>query len=273
MITILSGDITAPSIGVMIDRAKSMNVDVNVIDVCNASTKDLEGISANIITRIGPKSVACYERACDVLGAQTPQQMRRAIIAFDKARSYEVLSAANLPVPVTEINHLHHFSNDQKFPYVLKVARGNKGRGVYLVETSDDLKSIRQSHNDKEIFLKQQYIKESKGNDKRLFVVGDTVVASMRRVAQGNSFLSNLSQGAAGENYTPSDIEQHLAVAATKAHGLEYAGVDIIDSANGPLILEVNPSPGFIISKVTGVDVAALIVKNCMKRNELHEAS
>ena len=107
----------------------------------------------------------------------------------------------------------------------------------------------------------QEFIEESKGTDKRLILVGETCIAAMRRTSQTDDFRANLHLGGAMETYAPTAQEVAYAVSATKAFNLRFAGVDIIDSRRGPLVLEINPSPGFSIQAVSSNDIAEEVIK------------
>ena len=150
-------------------------------------------------------------------------------------------------------------------PVIIKLARGTHGNGVVLVETKRMAKSALQAlylHNeDGTNILLQEFIKESAGTDIRAFVVGGRVVASMKRQSLDDDFRSNLHKGGEGTSIKLTLEERKMAVRAARAMGLNVAGVDLMRSARGPLVLEVNASPGFGIEKVTGRDVATPIIE------------
>jgi ribosomal protein S6--L-glutamate ligase len=115
-------------------------------------------------------------------------------------------------------------------------------------------------------FLVQEFIAEAEGADTRCFVVGDAVVAAMRRVAPKGDFRSNLHRGGTAEPVSPTPAQVEVAVRAARVLGLGVAGVDLIGSARGPLVLEVNSSPGLEgIEAATGVDIAGKIIENLHK--------
>ena len=158
---------------------------------------------------------------------------------------------------------------------IIKLASGTHGNGVVLAETKKAAKSTLQAfylyNEDGTNILLQEYVEESAGTDIRAFVVGSRVVASMRRQSLDDDFRSNLHKGGEGASVRLTPEERHVAVKAAKAMGLHIAGVDLMRSKRGPLVLEVNASPGFGVEKVTGRNVAGKIIEyvehNCTRRN------
>ena len=149
-------------------------------------------------------------------------------------------------------------------PVIIKLARGTHGNGVVLAETKKAARSVLQAfyltNDDGTNILLQEFIKESAGTDIRAFVVGSRVVASMKRQSLDDEFRSNLHKGAEGTAVKLTPEEVKVAVKAAKAMGLNVAGVDLMRSERGPLVLEVNASPGFGIEKITGRNVAGAII-------------
>jgi ribosomal protein S6--L-glutamate ligase len=152
-----------------------------------------------------------------------------------------------------------------ELPVIIKLARGTHGNGVVLAETKKAAKSVMQAFyvmdDDGTNILMQEFIKESAGEDIRVFIVGGKVVASMKRKGLDDDFRSNLHQGGEGSTVKLTEDERRVAQKAAKSMGLSICGVDIMRSNKGPLVLEVNSSPGFGIEKVTGRNVAATIVE------------
>lgn len=188
----------------------------------------------------------------------------------DKLRSMQLLAKSGVGIPktvvsrnTTDIDVLLEQLGDM--PVIIKLARGTHGNGVVLAETKKAAKSVLQafylSNDDGTNILLQEFIKESAGTDIRAFVVGSRVVASMKRQSLDDDFRSNLHKGAEGTIIKLTDEEKKIAVKAAKAMGLNIAGVDMMRSNRGPLILEVNASPGFGIEKITGRDVAGAIIE------------
>lgn len=149
-------------------------------------------------------------------------------------------------------------------PVIIKLARGTHGNGVVLAETKKAAKSVLQAfylHNeDGTNILLQEFVEESAGEDIRVFIVGGRVVASMKRQSLDDDFRSNMHQGGEGKTVKLTEEEKKVAIKAAKAMGLPICGVDLMRSSRGPLVLEVNSSPGFGIEKVTGRNVASKII-------------
>ena len=185
----------------------------------------------------------------------------------DKLRSLQILSRHHLGIPRTT------FVRDKKdvlaaiervggAPVIIKLIEGTQGIGVLLAETVNAAESIIELlQSQKQNVLIQKFVAESKGRDIRAFVVGDRVVAAMRRVAQGQEFRSNVHRGGMAEAVELSDEYVETAVRAAQILGLRIAGVDMLEGKNGPQIMEVNSSPGLEgIETCTGLDVAGAIV-------------
>ncbi len=189
--------------------------------------------------------------------------------ARDKLRSTQLLAKAGVAIPKTVISRnatdidglLDEIGGT---PVIIKLARGTHGNGVVLAETKKAAKSVLQAfylnNADGTNVLLQEFIKESAGTDIRAFVVGSQVVASMKRQSLDDDFRSNLHKGGLGEPIKLTPEERKMAVKAAKAMGLTIAGVDLMRSDRGPLVLEVNASPGFGIEKVTYRNVAGKIL-------------
>ncbi len=214
-----------------------------------------------VFYRIGPKYYTDYQRLATNLTGAAQQQLQAVLQAFDKIESHKILSRSGAPVPLSE-SITEDFSDYYSFPFVLKVPRGNRGEGVELVSNDTELATAKRDlFSISSTVLMQEYVAESRGSDKRIIVAGGQVVASMLRTAADGDFRANLHQGGSGTVYSPSSEEARIAVAACDALGLQFAGVDIIDSSRGPLVLEVNPSPGLALSSVVGFDVAQKVIK------------
>ena len=188
----------------------------------------------------------------------------------DKLRSMQLLSKAGVAIPKTVFSRNTADIDDLiemvgGVPVIIKLARGTHGNGVVLAETRRMAKSALQAlylHNeDGTNILLQEFIKESAGTDIRAFVVGGRVVASMKRQSLDDDFRSNLHKGGEGTSIKLTEEERKMAVRAARAMGLSVAGVDMMRSARGPLVLEVNASPGFGIEKITKRDVATPIIE------------
>jgi ribosomal protein S6--L-glutamate ligase len=184
----------------------------------------------------------------------------------DKLRSTQLLAKAGVDIPKTvfarETADLADVLDQVGgAPVIIKVARGTHGRGVVLAETRKAAEAVMQAFYVEGVnFLVQEFVTESAGADIRAFVVNGKVVASMLRQSLDDDFRSNLHQGGAGAPVKLTDEERKTAQKAAKTIGLAVCGVDMMRSERGPLVLEVNASPGFAIENVTGHNVAEKIV-------------
>lgn len=187
----------------------------------------------------------------------------------DKLRSAQILAKAGIDMPKTLVSRntadIDVLLEQMELPVIIKLATGTHGNGVVLAETKKAAKSALQAfyiyNEDGTNILLQEYIKESAGTDIRAFVVGGKVVASMKRQSLDDDFRSNLHKGGEGTAIKLTDEEKKLAIRAAKAMGLHVAGVDLMRSERGPLVLEVNSSPGFGIEKITGRNVAEKVIE------------
>jgi ribosomal protein S6--L-glutamate ligase len=184
----------------------------------------------------------------------------------DKLRSTQLLAKAGVGIPKTVFGRETADLDDVLdqvggAPVIIKVARGTHGNGVVLAETKKAAKAVMQAFYVEGVsFIVQEFVVESAGTDIRAFVVNGKVVASMKRQSLDDDFRSNLHQGGQGEKVPLTDQERKTAQRAAKAMGLPVCGVDMMRSDRGPLVLEVNSSPGFGIEKVTGRNVARKII-------------
>lgn len=185
----------------------------------------------------------------------------------DKLRSLQILSRHHIGIPRTT------FVKDKKdvlpaikrvggAPVVIKLIEGTQGIGVLLADTVKQAESIIELlQSQKQNVLIQKFVAESKGKDIRAFVVGDRVVAAMRRVAQGQEFRSNVHRGGIAEPVELDDAYLQTAVRCTQIMGLSVAGVDMLEGKNGPQVMEVNSSPGLEgIETCTGLDIAGAVI-------------
>lgn len=185
----------------------------------------------------------------------------------DKLRALQLLARAGIGLPVTAFAHGPRKAEDVikevgGAPVVIKLVEGTQGMGVILAETNASAISIVEAFSAANInILVQEYIKEAEGSDVRALVVGGRVVAAMRRVGKSGEFRSNLHRGGIAEAADISDDERITAVRAAAVLGLNVAGVDMLRSNHGPVVIEVNSSPGLKgIEQTTGVDVATEII-------------
>lgn len=221
---------------------------------------------ASSYTRYGSAIVRQFE----MRGVYTTTSSIALVRSRDKLRSMQLLARAGVGIPKTVFSRGMTADVDDLIediggtPVIIKLARGTHGNGVVLAETKKAAKSVLQAFyvmdEDGTNILLQEFIKESAGTDIRAFVVGGKVVASMQRQSLDDDFRSNLHQGGSGKPIKLTDEERKTAQKAAKAMGLPICGVDMMRSENGPLVLEVNASPGFGIEKVTNRDVAGKIL-------------
>lgn len=186
----------------------------------------------------------------------------------DKLRSLQILTKAGVGIPKTAFTkYPKDIDNIIKqvggTPLIIKLLEGTQGLGIVLAETKNAAKSVMEAfYGLNANILVQQYIKEAKGADIRAFVVGGKVVGAMKRQGKPGEFRSNLHRGGSSEVIKLSSVEKKTAIKAADALGLKVAGVDMLQSERGPLVIEVNSSPGLEgIEKTTGKDIAGYIVK------------
>ncbi len=215
------------------------------------------------ITYFGTAVVRQFEQM-DVF---TPNTANGIINSRDKLRSMQILSRHDIGIPDTtfvraQSDVLPAIERIGGAPVIIKILEGTHGVGVILAETTKVAEAIIETlQSAKQNVLVQRFVKESKGRDIRAFVVGDTVVAAMRRVAQGDEFRSNVHRGGIAERVELGEAYARTAVRAAQIMGLRVAGVDMLESDDGPQIMEVNSSPGLEgIETSTGLDVAGAII-------------
>ncbi|MEO5566828.1 MAG: 30S ribosomal protein S6--L-glutamate ligase [Luteimonas sp.] len=223
-----------------------------------------------VIPRIGA-SITRYGTAVlrqfELMGSFTPNPSDAIARARDKLRAHQLLAARGIGLPVTVFGDNPDDTVDLLAmlgppPHVIKLTEGTQGAGVMLTEKPSASRSVIEALRGLYAnFLVQEFIGEAKGADLRCFVVGDQVVASMRRQAPKGDFRSNLHRGGTARAVRASAAEQATAIHAAGVLGLGVAGVDMIRSDRGPLVLEVNASPGLEgIEEATGIDIAARII-------------
>ena len=210
---------------------------------------------------------ASVVRQFELMGALSANSSASISRSRDKLRALQLIGNSGVEMPVTGYVHLSRdiesvLMTVGKPPYVIKLLEGTQGRGVVLTETMEAAVSAIETMKkiDANILI-QEFISEANGEDIRAIVVGDKVVASMKRKAKPGEFRSNVHLGGSVEGYKLTENEEKSAIKAAKVLGLSVAGVDLIQSQRGPLILEVNSSPGLEgIERASGIDVAGKIV-------------
>lgn len=231
---------------------------------------ELTGFDA-VIPRIGA-SVTFYGTAVlrqfEMLGTYPLNESVAITRARDKLRSLQLLSRKGIGLPITGFAHAPDDIHDLikmvgGAPLVIKLLEGTQGIGVVLAETQKAAESVIEAfmglHTN---ILVQEYIKEAGGADIRCFVIGEKVVAAMKRQAREGEFRSNLHRGGSASLIRITPEERSTAVRAAKTMGLNVAGVDILRSNHGPVVMEVNSSPGLEgIETATNKDVAAMVIQ------------
>lgn len=243
--------------------------------------KEVTGVNA-VIPRIGASATfygSAVVRQFEMMKIFTAVESQALVRSRDKLRSLQILARAGLGIPKTA------FASSPKdkdidsvieaiggAPCVVKLLEGTQGIGVILAENQKAAKSVI------EAFLKlnasilvQEFIKESKGADIRVFVVDGQIVGAMKRQAKDGEFRSNLHRGGSATVINLSSEERATAIKAAKKLGLAIAGVDLLQSDRGPLVMEVNSSPGLEgIEGATGIDIAGKIIEY-VERNEFNK--
>jgi len=224
-----------------------------------------------VIPRIGA-SVTFYGTAVvrqfEMMKVFSTVESQALVRSRDKLRSLQVLSRAGLGMPKTAFsNYTKDVAEIIKYvggaPLVIKLLEGTQGLGVVLAETANAAESVLEAFNGLQArVIVQEFIKESKGADLRVFVVDGNVVGAMKRQGKEGEFRSNLHRGGSADIIELSDDEENAALKAAKSMGLGICGVDMLQSARGPLILEVNSSPGLEgIETATKKDIAKTIIR------------
>ncbi len=224
-----------------------------------------------VIPRIGA-SITFYGTAVvrqfEMMHIFTTVESQALVRSRDKLRSLQVLSRAGLGLPKTVFTN--YSRNVQEIiaqvggaPVIIKLLEGTQGLGVVLAETDNAAESVIEAFNGLQArVIVQEFIKEAGGADIRAFVVDGHVVGAMKRQGKEGEFRSNLHRGGSASVVELTDEEENVAIKAAKAMGLGVAGVDMLQSSRGPLILEVNSSPGLEgIEAATGKDIAKTIIR------------
>jgi len=219
-------------------------------------------IGANV-TVFGEKVIRHFEK----MGVQTLTSSIGLLLSRDKFKCSQYLAELGVPVPTTYFSaDLHDAETvvEEKlgYPFVLKLTEGTQGIGVFLIKDENSAEQYFNTYSgSKTRVILQKFVSESFGRDIRIIVLGNKIIAAMERVASKDEFRSNIHRGGQGKPVDLSDVEKNLALTAIKGLGLQIAGVDIIRSTNGPLLLEVNSSPGIEgIEKTTKINVAKAMI-------------
>ena len=230
----------------------------------------LENVDA-IIPRIGA-SVTFYGTAVvrqfEMMKIFSAVESQALVRSRDKLRSLQLLARAGVGLPKTIFTNFsknveHVIDSVGGAPVVLKLLEGTQGLGVILADTQNAAGSVMEAFNGLEArIIVQEFIKEAGGADIRAFIVDGVVVGAMKRQGKEGEFRSNLHRGGSASIIELSEEEENTALVAAKAMGLGVAGVDMLQSSHGPLVLEVNSSPGLEgIETATGTDIARKIIR------------
>lgn len=282
-IKILSGNPGLYSTKRLVEAAKKRNHTVEIIDHAKCDIviekknpciyykghliKDTDAV----IPRIGA-SVTFYGTAVvrqfEMMRVFTTTESQALVRSRDKLRSLQVLSRAGLGLPKTVFTNYSRNTQDVikhvgGAPLIIKLLEGTQGLGVVLAETNNAAESVLEAFNGLQArVIVQEFIKEAGGADIRAFVVDGQVVGAMKRQGKEGEFRSNLHRGGTASVIELTDEEENAAIKAARVMGLAVAGVDMLQSSRGPLILEVNSSPGLEgIEAATGKDIAKSIIR------------
>lgn len=267
----------------LVEAAKKLGHEVHVIDTLRCymnitshrpsihyKGNQLDGFDA-IIPRIGA-SITFYGTAVvrqfEMMNVYSVNESTAISRSRDKLRSMQLLARKGIGLPITGFAHSTRYSQDlisqvKGAPLVIKLLEGTQGIGVVLAETDKAAESVIEAFRGMNAnILVQEFIPEAGGADIRCFVVGDRVVAAMKRQGGDGEFRSNLHRGGSADLVRITPEERSTAVRSANIMGLNVCGVDLLRSNHGPVVMEVNSSPGLEgIEKATEKDVASLIIK------------
>ena len=242
----------------------------------------LEGYDA-VIPRIGA-SVTFYGlavlRQFEIMGTYPLNESVAIGRSRDKLRSMQLLARRGIGLPDTTFAHESKFTEDiietvGGAPVVIKLLEGTQGIGVVLADTARSAKSMVEAFRGVNVnILVQRFVKEAGSSDIRAFVIGDKVVAAMMRTGADGDFRSNLHRGGSAKVIKLTPEERTTALKAAKAMGLNVCGVDMLRANDGPVVMEVNSSPGLEgLENATGIDVASKIIEFIEKNAKPHRTS
>ncbi len=257
----------------------------HTIDVINTLKVHMNITSNRPVLRFGGKPLPLYDAVIPRIGASITHYGLAVLRQFemqgvyplnesvaigrsrDKLRALQLLARAGIGLPVTAFAHGPRKAEDviQEVggaPVVIKIVEGTQGVGVILAETEASAKSIIEAFSAANVnILVQEYIAEAEGSDVRALVVGGRVIGAIRRIGRPGEFRSNLHRGGSAVAATISEEERATAIKAAATLGLNVAGVDMLRSDRGPVVLEVNSSPGLKgLEQATGIDAAGPII-------------
>jgi ribosomal protein S6--L-glutamate ligase len=283
-IVILSRQPTLYSTRILVDAAEKRGHKVRVLDTLQFDIRvsrrnpelfyqgEAVGPVDAVIPRIGASITffgLAVVRQFEMMGVYCVNESQAIARSRDKLRSLQILSRHDIGLPPTvytrQADHVPAcIDRVEGPPVVVKLLEGTQGIGVVLAETAPTASSVIEAfHGLDQNILIQKFIKEAKGADIRALVVGRKVVAAMKRKAVSGEFRSNLHRGGKAQKVRLTADYKKTALAAARVLGLRVAGVDLIESNEGPMVMEVNSSPGLEgIQKTTGIDVATAIIEH-----------
>jgi ribosomal protein S6--L-glutamate ligase len=258
--------------GHVIEQVRTLRCYMNINSLASSVHYDGDGLPSfdAVIPRIG-HSITAYGAAVvrqfAMTGAFCLNSATGILNSRDKLLAHQLMAQNNLPMPVTAFAS-SPFDTDDLIamvggpPLVVKLLQSAQGKGVVLAENKQSASSVIDAFRNADAnFLVQQFIADAAGQDVRCLVLDGKVIAAMRREASPGDFRSNLHRGGAAHKVKVSAEEKRMAIKATRSMGLKFAGVDILRSARGPLLLEVNSSPGLEgVETVTGLDIAGCVI-------------
>lgn len=254
----------------------------HTLDVINTLHVHMNITSNHPVLRYGGKALPIYDAVIPRIGASVTNYGLAVLRQFemqgvfplnesvaigrarDKLRALQLLARAGIGLPITAFAHGPRKAEEVikevgGAPVVIKLVEGTQGMGVILAETNASAKSIIEAFSAANVnIMVQEFIKEAEGSDIRAFVIGGEVMAAMKRTGKAGDFRSNLHRGGKGENVELTPDERETAIRAAETLGLNACGVDMLRSRRGPMVIEVNASPGLQgIEAATGADLAA----------------
>lgn len=257
----------------------------HTIDVINTLHVHMNITSNNPVLRYGGKTLPVYEAVIPRIGASITNYGLAVLRQFemqgvfplnesvaigrsrDKLRALQLLARAGVGLPTTAFAHGPRQAGEViaevgGAPVVIKLLEGTQGMGVILAETEASARSIIEAFSAANVnILIQEYVREASGSDLRVLIVGGKIIAAMKRIGGKGDFRSNLHRGGRAEATSLSPDEETAALKSVEALGLNVAGVDMLRSNRGPLVMEVNASPGIEgIEKATGIDIAGSMI-------------
>ncbi len=292
-IVILSRSHACYSTRRLVEAAKLRGHDVSVEDTLRLTIDLAHGdpdlyqkgkplnIPDAILPRIGA-SITSYGtsvvRQFEQMEVYTPNTATGISNSRDKLRSLQILSRHDIGIPTTAFVYDKRDVQDALervggAPVIIKLLEGTQGVGVILADKPEIAKAIVETlHSTQQQVLLQKFVAESKGKDVRAFVIGDRVVAAIRRTAQGQEFRSNVHRGGKAEVIDLDPVYTKTAIRAAQIMGLRVCGVDMLEGADGPQVMEVNSSPGLEgIEGATGLDIAGAIIDHIADQVKLPE--